>query len=249
MTATHDDQLVLALRRAASGLVRQNIRDMEVVLTQIVASAAETVPGAAGGGITRTERGTLQACHATDDAIRDLDRLQLELDQGPCLVAADDPVPCGVVVAHDLTGRADTERWPRFAPAAVRAGYHSVLSAQLASTGRGRLAALNLYAHEPGVFTDQARTVAGLFATQASLLLLGADQAAYLQRAVDSRDVIGQAKGILMERFRVDAGQAFEMLIASSQQTNLKLVDVAQWLTEPDEHLAPSSTPAPLRAV
>jgi AmiR/NasT family two-component response regulator len=67
---------------------------------------------------------------------------------------------------------------------------------------------------------------------QAALLLYGSEQAAHLQRAFDSRDVIGQAKGILMERFTVDDPQAFTMLVSSSQDTNMKLVDVARFLTE-----------------
>ena len=72
---------------------------------------------------------------------------------------------------------------------------------------------------------------AGLFATQASLLLYGADSTAEITRALANRDVIGQAKGILMERFGLSDQAAFEMLVTSSQRTNLKLVEVARWLT------------------
>jgi hypothetical protein len=239
----HGDELVVALRQAADHLARDSISDVEHVLTQIVASAAETVPGVDGGGISRSEAGTVQACHATDDAIRDLDQLQYTLRQGPGLDAAENPPASGVVVAHDFAGQTDNDRWPSFAPAAVQAGYHAVISAQLTSRGRGQRAALNLYSREPWVFTEQAHTIAALFAAQASLLLYGADQGVSLQRAVDSRDLIGQAKGILMERFGVDAGQAFEMLIASSQQTNIKLVDVAHWLTEPHRPTEPDEPP------
>jgi AmiR/NasT family two-component response regulator len=63
------------------------------------------------------------------------------------------------------------------------------------------------------------------------MLLYGADQVAHLQRAVDSRDLIGQAKGILMERFKADDEAAFRMLVRSSQETNMKLTAVAEWLT------------------
>ncbi|MFC5065961.1 GAF and ANTAR domain-containing protein [Actinomycetospora atypica] len=229
---TDIDTLVTALRAAAHGLVRHSIRDMETVLTQIVAAAAETVPGADGGGISRSESGAVQASHATSVAIRELDQLQVELNEGPCATAGETPPESGIVVAVDLEGPDDVGRWPTFAPAAARAGYRSVMSAHLSPpAGREAHAALNLYAREPGVFSDQARTMAGLFATQASLLLYGADQAAHLQRAVSSRDLIGQAKGILMERFSVGADQAFEMLISASQETNVKLVTVATWLT------------------
>ena len=243
---TDIDALVAALRAAARGLVRNSIRDMENVLTQIVASAAETVPGADGGGISRSESGAVQASHATSVKIRELDQLQVDLDEGPCATAGEAPPESGIVIAVDLEGPADVERWPTFAPAAAKAGFRSVMSAHLSPpAGREAHAALNLYARDPGVFSDQARTLAGLFATQASLLLYGADQAAHLQRAVGSRDLIGQAKGILMERFSVDAEQAFEMLISASQETNVKLVTVATWLTQPETEDRANQTPTP----
>jgi AmiR/NasT family two-component response regulator len=80
--------------------------------------------------------------------------------------------------------------------------------------------------------------VAGLFGTQAGLLIYGSNQAVHLQYALESRDLIGQAKGILMERFKVDDSAAFEMLVRSSQDTNIKLVDVARWLTTDITHQA-----------
>ena len=99
------------------------------------------------------------------------------------------------------------------------------------SAGGGVRAALNLYAEGPDAFDEHAQTLAGLFGVQASLLLYGADTAMHLQRAVDSRDLIGQAKGIVMERFKIDDEAAFQMLVRTSQDTNIKLTAVAQWLT------------------
>jgi hypothetical protein len=113
----------------------------------------------------------------------------------------------------------------------VEAGYRALMSTQLAS-GAGLRAALNLYSATPNAYDENARTMAGLFGVQASLLLYGAETAAHLQRAVDSRDLIGQAKGIFMERFTVDDEDAFKMLVKSSQDTNIKLTEVAQWLTK-----------------
>jgi hypothetical protein len=105
------------------------------------------------------------------------------------------------------------------------------MSTQLSVNG-GTRAALNLYSASPHAFDEESRTLAGLFGIQSSLLLYGADTAAQLQKAVDSRDLIGQAKGILRERFKVDDEGAFQMLVKSSQETNMKLTAVAQWLTE-----------------
>ena len=112
----------------------------------------------------------------------------------------------------------------------VEAGYRALMSTQLSANG-GPRAALNLYSATADAFDEDARTLAGLFGIQAAMLLYGADTAANLQRAVDSRDQIGQAKGILMERFSLDDEAAFQMLVKSSQETNMKLTDVARWLT------------------
>ncbi|MDF2979972.1 MAG: hypothetical protein K0S40_4700 [Actinomycetospora sp.] len=223
------EQLVVALRRAAQKLVgRRSIRDLELTLSEIVAAAVETVPGAAAGGISVSEDGVVDSRNPTSRGISELDRLQSELHEGPCITALEEPADDGVVMAEDLAGP-DATRWPRFAPAAVDSGFRSMLSIQLASGGRMR-AALNLYATEPHVFDHDARITAGLFGVQAAMLLHGSEQAVHLSKAVDSRDVIGQAKGILMERFGVDESEAFQLLVESSQSTNLKLVDVARWL-------------------
>ena len=229
MPADQDDQLVVVLRTAARNLARRrSIRDMEETLRHIVSSAVETVPGVEAGSISMTREGRIETRHPTSPAIGKLDQLQSELHEGPCITAIEHPPASGIVVAQDLGGAA-AERWPRFAPRAVEAGYRALMSTQLSSE-EGLRAALNLYSADPDAFDEDARTLAGLFGAQASLLLYGSDTAMHLQRAVDSRDLIGRAKGILMERFSVDDEAAFEMLVESSQQTNMKLVDVARWV-------------------
>jgi hypothetical protein len=237
----HDD-LVTALRAAARGLAsRRSIRDLEETLGQIVTSAVATIPGVDAGSISITEHGQIETRHPTSEAIGKLDRTQSELFEGPCISAIEDPPESGIVVAQDFAGD-DAQRWPRFAPNAVQAGYRALMSTQLSANG-GPRAALNLYSATADAFDEQARTLAGLFGIQASLLLYGADTAEHLQRAVNSRDRIGQAKGILMERFGLDDAAAFQMLVKSSQDTNMKLTDVARWLTS--ETGKRSARPAP----
>jgi hypothetical protein len=226
---TDHARLVRSLRRAADDLAAdRRVRDVHETLTLIVAAAVRTVPHVDAGGISLTENGTITSRSPSADVVTKLDEQQSRMSEGPCITAIEDPPDDGVVLADDLAGD-DAARWPRFAPRAVEAGYRSILSTQL-STGHGARAALNLYAAEPHVFDAEACEIAGLFGAQATILLYGSEHAAQLQRAVDSRDVIGQAKGILMERFTVDDEEAFEMLARSSQDTNLKLVDVAVWL-------------------
>ena len=223
------EHLVTSLRHAAVHLTKdRSIRDLEKMLNNLVAAAVETVPGVDGAGISRTEQGAVRSSHSTDGLVYELDELQSALGQGPCITAADDPPDDGIVVANDLGG-ADEARWPLFAPRCVQAGYRAIMSVTLSLQGRRR-SALNLYGRDAGVFDDAARCTGGLFGVQAAALLHGADHAADLAHALETRDVIGQAKGILMERFTTHGDAAFQMLVSSSQDTNMKLVDVATWL-------------------
>jgi hypothetical protein len=230
MDPRQNDELVTALRAAARGLARRrSIRDLEQTLGEIVASAVATIPGVDAGSISITHHGRVETRHPSTEAIGKLDRTQSELNEGPCLTAIEDPPESGIVIAQDFAGD-DAQRWPRFASAAVEAGYRGLMSTQLSADG-GPRAALNLYSATAHAFDEEARLLAGAFGVQAAMLCYGADTAAQLQRAVDSRDLIGQAKGILMERFSLDDESAFQMLVKSSQDTNLKLTEVARWLT------------------
>ncbi|MDD7963971.1 GAF and ANTAR domain-containing protein [Actinomycetospora lemnae] len=225
-----NESLVSALRQAARDLTAtRSIRDVDQTLSEIVHFAVETVPGVEAGGITVIRDGVIESRDPTHPAVTELDQLQSELEEGPCITAVEDPPEDGIVVAQDLEGP-DAERWPQFAPRAVKAGYRAMMSSQLSHEPGPLRAALNLYAGGPDAFDADSRLTAGLFGVQAAMLLHGSEQAADLQRAVASRDVIGQAKGILMERFTVDDDAAFRMLVRSSQDTNLKLVEVARWL-------------------
>ncbi|WP_433783940.1 GAF and ANTAR domain-containing protein [Actinomycetospora sp. CA-101289] len=231
MTAGPGDEVVVTLRTAARALAqRPGIRDLEETLRQIVASAVRTVPGVDAGSLSMTRDAHVDTRHPTNDVIRALDETQSELREGPCISAIQDPPESGVVVAQDLAG-ADAERWPRFAPRAVEAGYRGLMSTHLTTDASLRVA-LNLYAARPDAYDVRARVLAGLFGVQAGLLLYGAQQVRHLQRAVDSRDLIGRAKGVLAERFGIDDETAFGMLVTSSQETNMKVTAVAQWVVD-----------------
>jgi hypothetical protein len=244
MRPEKNEQIVIALRQAALDLAgRRSIRDLEVTLGQIVASAVKTIPGVDAASISMTQDGRIETRHPTSEHIRELDETQSRLHEGPCISALTDPPASGVVVAEDFAGP-DAERWPSFAPRAVEAGYRALMSTQLSIDG-GVRAALNLYAAGPDAFDDDAQTLAGLFGAQAALLLYGTVQAAHLQNAVDSRDLIGQSKGILMERFKVDDKAAFQMLVESSQKSNKKLTAVARRLNGDAEVRQPGPVSEP----
>jgi hypothetical protein len=229
MASQDNEKLVTALRRAAERLLDRGIvRNAEEALARIVEAAVETVPGASGGGISTTENRSVRSIHATGNRLHRLDDLQAELNEGPCITAADEPPASGIILAEDLAGD-DADRWPTFAPRAVEMGVRSILSVSL-SVDPGRRSSLNFYSATPGVFDDHAQLTAGLFALQAAGLLFGTEHVAGLDRALQTRDLIGQAKGILMERYDITDDEAFQMLVTSSQEANTKLIEIARSL-------------------
>ena len=92
--------------------------------------------------------------------------------------------------------------------------------------------ALNIYARPPHAFTPNSIHTGVLLAAHSALAIAAATTSADLRIALESRDVIGQAKGILMERFKITSTEAFDLLITASQHTNRKLRDVAADLTD-----------------
>jgi hypothetical protein len=219
--------LARALDEAARNLVDREDESVENTLGLIVQGAIHTIPHVEQAGVSLVERrGRVEACSPSDDAVRELDQLQNELREGPCLDAIWQERR---TLVEDMTQARD--RWPRWAAAALERGFSSLMAFQLFAT-HGSAGALNLYASSPYAFDEASADTGALFASQAALALHGAKRIQGLTVALDSRDVIGQAKGILVERFGVGPEQAFSMLVESSQQTNMKLVQVASWLVD-----------------
>jgi hypothetical protein len=198
-----------------------NATTVAAALQQIISAAALVVPGADLVSVTvRAPGGGFRTPVRTDVVAIELDQAQYQSGQGPCL--------------HTET------RWPRFAAAASGHGYGAILATELLPPdGPGRLSgALNIYGRQPHGLPPSARHTALLLATHGSLALAHAHTAeladlnlAQLRRAIDSRDVIGQAKGILMNRQGISADEAFDLLRRTSQDLNVRLVDLARTLT------------------
>jgi GAF domain-containing protein len=202
--------------------------DMTTMLQRIVDAAVHEVAGAAAVGITLAEHGRLSTPVQTDPLVSEIDGFQYAANEGPCLSALREEA---TVRADDL--RADS-RWPAFAALAVEHGVRSMLSFQL-YVESDSLGALNMYAPEPNAFRDADESVGLLLASHAALAIASRRLESDLRVALDSRDVIGQAKGVLMERFKVSSEQAFQMLIAVSQHLHRKLRDVAEELATSGE--------------
>ncbi len=203
-------------------------------LDQLVALAVVTIEGCDFAGIFVSEQGAVSTEYSTDPIVIDLDARQRRTDEGPCLDALRHE---SVVYAEDL---GDDGRWPTFGPQAVAAGVRSILALPLSvDTDPG---ALNLYARYPHAFGVIDRGRGMLLATMAGMAFSAARtheaeerRAANLQAALATREMIGQAQGILMERERVTPEQAFDILRRASQHLNLKLRDVAQNLVDTGE--------------
>lgn len=228
MNGFDPEELHHVLAASAAALVRRDGDDhLEPMLRRLCAAAADNVPGAAFAGLTMLERdGTLSSHGVSDPTIAELDRIQAELGEGPCVDTIRQPAVTTVLVDDFAV---EDGRWPRFAPAARDHGVRGLLSFAMAPADAPP-GALNLYSVVPRAFDEHARTIAGAFAGQAAVALYGARRISGLATAIETRDVIGQAKGILMERFGLDEQSAFDLLVRSSQDTNVKLVEVARWL-------------------
>ncbi|MFI9411131.1 GAF and ANTAR domain-containing protein [Nocardia gamkensis] len=219
----------LAARLGDLARYLQEQDDLDDTLRGIVDTAVQTVPGATYAGVLVSDnRETMYTPAATADLIHRVDRAQIDLRQGPCLDALYHE---RIVVLPDTT---DEPRWPRFAARAAELGIGSILSFQLYVTGNG-LGALNLYSPAPAAFDAESAHVGSLFAAHAAVALASAQRVTQLARAIDTRDLIGQAKGILMERHKLTADQAFALLVRASQHTNTKLADIAEYLTHRGE--------------
>jgi GAF domain-containing protein len=198
-----------------------------VVTEELVAQAVRTVPGAQYAGLTVVNRKReVTTPAATDSYPRLLDEIQQRFLECPCLAAAWEH---HTVHVKDL---ADDHRWPSYRQAALeQTPIRSILSFEL-FTSHERLGALNVYADAAHAFDDDSIDVGVVFATHAALAWDTARREENFRSALMSRDVIGQAKGMLMERFKIDAVHAFELLKRLSQESNTPLAEVARRVTE-----------------
>ena len=224
--------------RQLSELAREMQADLTTaaLLAHITRAAVREIPGAWHAGITSITGPEVSTPAATGELVEQVDRAQYEAGEGPCLDAARHHA---TVRSDDL--RTDT-RWPRFAPRAADLGVRSMVSFELFA-GDESFGALNVYAPGPGAFGPDSESTGMLLASHAALAMAAARTEAGLLTAMDSRDLIGQAKGILIERHKVTGVEAFGLLVASSQAVNRKLRDVAEHLVATGELM----TPAPRR--
>jgi transcriptional regulator with GAF, ATPase, and Fis domain len=205
--------------------VMQHETDVQGTLDSIVRSAVVTVPGAEHASLSAVRRRRhVVTVAATGELPRAVDQAQYTAGEGPCLDALYDRA------AVQLPDLAYETRWPKFVALVRLLPLGSMLAVQLYVEGDD-LGALNLQSRHPHAFTGESVRVALLFAAHAAVAMAAAEQHEHLTAALCSRDLTGQAKGILMERYKVTAAQAFAMLVRVSSITNRRLVDIAEELS------------------
>ena len=203
-------------------------------LDSVVTTAVSTIDGCDWAGIFLFDGDVVVTPAYTDPIVTEADSLQHLSGEGPCLDAITHRL---VFYAEDLS--IDT-RWPGFASGATTIGIRGALALPLTSDGhRG---AVNLYARFPSAFGVVDRAKAVILSSLASLALSAAysheddeRREAGFAAALRTREVIGEALGILMERERISANQAFDILRRASQHLNIKLRDIAQDLVDTGE--------------
>jgi GAF domain-containing protein len=227
MTAGRPSGLIHEVAELAQTLQRQQNTDVDTVLEELTQSAASAMPGAQHAGITIASRnGKVRTASATDRYPALLDEIQQRHDEGPCLSAAWEH---HVIRIDDM---AIENRWPAYCRDAIEeTPIRSVMSYQLFADNHD-MGVLNFYADQSNAFDDEAAELGLILATHTAVGWNMVRRDEQFRSALASRDIIGQAKGMVMERFKIDAVQAFELLKRLSQNSNTPLAAVARQLVE-----------------
>lgn len=217
--------------------------DLESTLENITAAAVRTVDGCDVASLTMREGDRLVTRAPTGDLALRGDELQYELGEGPCLSATHQR---GI---HHTPDSAHDERWPTYSSrAAAELGVGGMVSCQLSAPGRKghrSLGGVNLYATRANAFSDADLVFAALFAAHAAVVIDDTRRELQLREAIASRDVIGQAKGILMAQGGITSDDAFDQLRGASQRLNVKLKDLAAEVVARRESLSHGSLDSP----
>ena len=222
-SARHD-AVDLARTFAEIARVLRAEHSVERTLKRICELGVQTIDGCEHAGVLLVEGRKITTPAASGEVPARLDAIQNEINEGPCL---DSIREHEIFVVDDL---ATDERWPTFARrASDETGVSSMLSFRL-FVESDTVGALNLYSTDRAAFRDgdEPREIGAVFAAHAAVALSSAKLQAQMEEAVQTRDVIGQAKGILMAKNQVTEDEAFAILRRASQRLNVKLRELAE---------------------
>ena len=199
---------------------------LDDTLQTIVEVGRNSVPGFDHVGIaTVKKKGEIQTRAFIGDLVLPLDKVQYGLREGPCSAVLQGPDSISVSsLRHE-------RRWPDYVPHARAAGVRSQMAVRL-YLGQGTLGGVNFYSTISDDVSKDSQAIARQFATHAAIALGHAQERETFNEGMQSRKVIGEAAGILMERYDMDEDGAFAFLVRASSHTNIKLRAVAQELVD-----------------
>ncbi|MBB5835904.1 ANTAR domain-containing protein [Kribbella italica] len=213
---------------AGFGLLAMDLHNapgFDETVSRVLRFAHEIVPCDFTGVMLRDDRSRCHPVGICDPRFAAAVELQVITGEGPW--QPDGSAPRSILIQDAV----DDPHWPRWGPRVARIGLRSLLSIRL-STARSELGFLNFCSTSPGRLAVADNAVAYLLACHTAIAIDSAQQAATLTRGMEARTVVGQAQGILMSQFGMDAAQAFAVLRRYSQDANVKLRDVARRVVE-----------------
>lgn len=199
---------------------------VEETVEAVVQFALQALNCSFAGVALQTRGSRPEIAAVTDPVVADVYNLQIDNQDGPLVTSMRDRA---TVLIRDTS---TDSRWPEWAAKVAALGVRSVLDVPLKLGTPRTVGVLGLYSLKPDAFGPDDEAIAHILARHATVAVASARQEATMAAAIDARKLVGQAMGILMERFAVDDTQAFAILKRYSQDTNTKLRDVAQQLID-----------------
>ncbi len=201
---------------------------VEETIDAVVQFALQALNCTYAGVALYTRGSQAEIAAVTDPVVSDVYSLQINSQKGPLVTSLRDRTT--ILIRDTLTD----DRWPEWAAKVAALGVRSVLDVSLATGNepRSTVGVLGLYSNIPDAFGEDDEAIAHILARHAAVAVASARHEETMAQAVDARKLVGQAMGILMERFDVDGDRAFAILKRYSQDTNTKLRDVAQQLID-----------------
>jgi len=202
-------------------------RSLDETLQTIVEVACNSVPGFDQVGIAtlHKKKDRVKTRAFTGDLVLRLDEIQYGLREGPCSAALQG------TEAVSVSSLRVEHRWPRYVPQARAVGVRSQMAVKL-HLDQYALGGINFYSTICDDVSHDAQALARLFASHAAIALGHAHERENLNQALQTRKVIGEAIGILMERHTMNEDRAFDFLVRASSHTNIKVRDIAQELVD-----------------
>lgn len=221
------DKVTAAIAAAARTINQPEPPHLDATLETIAFAARDSIPGFDLAGISTVDKtGTVETRAVTDARVWEFDKLQYSLGEGPCLDAL------GTAHVVSVPRLRHERRWPGYVPRVLDMGLRSQLAVKISLDDEGTLGGINLYSTISDEIDPEAESIAELFAVHAATTMGSVIKIGQLNSAMQSRKIIGQAIGILMERYGINEDSAFGFLVRASQTDNIKLRDIAAGIVE-----------------